>query len=324
MKSRIRRRRRRVVILGVATVVVMMVVVFSYLMIVSVPIETIRVSGAWALYPMMVRWGEEYEARNPGLRVDISGGGAGQGMTDVLNKLTDIGMVSRDIYPEEIANGAFWVGATKDAVVVTVNSNNPVLDELKDHGITVEQFIGIWITGNYSTWGEILDSENGENIHLLTRADACGAAQTWAKYLGYYQDDLLGTEIVGDPGVASEVARDRRALGYNNMNYAYDMETGEPVSGIAIVPIDINGDRAIDDDEDFYQNKSALIEAIQIGAYPSPPARDLNLVTKGTPDGIVKDFLIWILTDGQQYISEVGYVPLPQSKLDLELSKLGV
>ena len=56
---------------------------------------TIRVSGAWALYPMMVRWGEEFRKIHPKVRVDISAGGAGKGIADALAGLVDIGMVSR-------------------------------------------------------------------------------------------------------------------------------------------------------------------------------------------------------------------------------------
>ena len=58
---------------------------------------TIRVSGAWALYPMMVNWGEEFRKIHPKVRVDISAGGAGKGVADALAGLVDIGMVSREI-----------------------------------------------------------------------------------------------------------------------------------------------------------------------------------------------------------------------------------
>jgi phosphate transport system substrate-binding protein len=44
----------------------------------------ITMSGAYALYPMAVRWGEEFKKINPGVSFDIQGGGAGKGMTDVL------------------------------------------------------------------------------------------------------------------------------------------------------------------------------------------------------------------------------------------------
>ncbi|MCE8429450.1 MAG: hypothetical protein J5U19_13805, partial [Candidatus Methanoperedens sp.] len=45
---------------------------------------TISLSGAFALYPMAVRWGEEFQKLHPKVKVDISAGGAGKGMTDTL------------------------------------------------------------------------------------------------------------------------------------------------------------------------------------------------------------------------------------------------
>ena len=56
-------------------------------------------SGAFALYPMAVKWAEEFKKANPEVKIDISAGGAGKGMTDVLNNMFDIGMVYRDINP---------------------------------------------------------------------------------------------------------------------------------------------------------------------------------------------------------------------------------
>jgi phosphate transport system substrate-binding protein len=62
--------------------------------------------------------------------------------------------------------------------------------------------------------------------------------------------------------------------------------------------------------------------AVASGYYPSPPARELNLVTNGEPTGLVKDFLIWILSDGQKFVDDSGYIALPKDKLDEELGKL--
>ena len=91
---------------------------------------TVRVSGAWALYPMMVRWGEEFRKTYPDVRVDISAGGAGKGVADALSGLVDIGMVSREIKEEEIKQGATYVPVVKDAVFPTINSANPEVKKL--------------------------------------------------------------------------------------------------------------------------------------------------------------------------------------------------
>jgi ABC-type phosphate transport system substrate-binding protein len=161
-------------------------------------------------------------------------------------------------------------------------------------------------------------------LNVYTRSDACGAADTWAKYLGNYsREDLKGTGVYGDPGLAEAVKKDRLGIGYSNLNYAYDMAAGKQISGLRVIPIDLNDNGRIDADEDFYANKTVLIAAIAAGRYPSPPARDENLVAKDGFKGIAKEFVRWILTDGQEYCSEVGYIALSKEKVDNELTKLG-
>jgi phosphate transport system substrate-binding protein len=283
---------------------------------------TVTVSGAWALYPLMVRWGEEFQKLHPGVKFDISAGGAGKGMADALSEAVDIGMVSREIHREEIEKGAFWFAVTKDAVFPTVNEKNPVWEDLRQKGVSRETFIGIYITGEITTWGQVVDRpEVTDAIHVFTRSDACGAAATWAAYLGQKQEDLLGVGVYGDPGVLAAVIKDPLGMGFNNLNYAFDFQTGEPVAGARVVPIDINGDGQADPDE-AYDTKEQAINAVATGRYPSPPTRDLNLVTRGRPRGLVSTFIRWILTDGQKYVDEVGYVPLTEEKLNQELQKL--
>lgn len=284
---------------------------------------TITVSGAFALYPMMIRWSEEFHKLHPGVTFDVSAGGAGKGMADALAGAADIGMVSRPIFDEEIEKGAFWVGVAKDTVVCTVNAQNPVLEQLLAQGITRVTCEGIWITGEVTTWGQMVNSEAGDQIHVYTRADACGAAQVWADYLGgYSQEDLKGTAVQADPGLAEAVRQDALGIGYNNLNFAYDADTGRPVSGLQVVPLDLNENGQIDPEESFYDSKANLMKAIIEGRYPSPPSRALNLVTRGKPDGLVKIFIEWVMTEGQQYLEEVGYIQVSQEQLDAGLSKL--
>jgi phosphate transport system substrate-binding protein len=286
------------------------------------PTTTITVSGAWALYPMMIRWGEEYTTQNAHIRFDISAGGAGKGMTDALSGTVDIGMVSRAIYPEEIARGAFWVAVTKDAVFLTVSAENPVLDDLRQHGLTREALQALYITGEITTWGQLIGrTEVTDAIHVFTRSDAAGAPATWADYLGFKQEDLLGIGVYGDPGVLEAVIKDPLAVGYNNLNYAFDAETSLPMAGAYVVSIDLNNSGLIDPEEQV-QTKEQAIQAVAEGHYPAPPARDLHLVTKGKPSGVVRDFLRWVLTDGQMYLSEAGYIALPDNQLGQQLGKI--
>ncbi len=284
---------------------------------------TISLSGAWALYPMAVRWAEEFRKLYPEVRIDLSAGGAGKGITDVLNNMVDLGMVSREIYPEEIKKGAYPIAVTKDAVVPVINAANQALDILLSKGLKKNVGENIWITGMYKTWAQAFGIKGTTPIHVYTRSDACGAAEVWAKYFNKKQEDLLGSGVYGDPGLALAVKKDPLGIGYNNIGYAYDSKTKKQLAGIRVLPVDINNDGKITPDENFYDSIDDLITAIANGKYPSPPARDLYFVTHGKPQKeVVIKFLSWVLTEGQKYVNESGYITLSKEKVTGELKRI--
>ncbi|GIK10415.1 MAG: phosphate-binding protein [Anaerolineaceae bacterium] len=284
---------------------------------------TISVSGAFALYPMMTVWAEEFSRLHPGVQFDVQGGGAGKGMTDAIAGAVDIGMISRSIKPEEEAQGIFWVSVTKDAVFPIISEKNPVADGVMAKGITQEVFNKIYVTGEIVTWGQVIgDPSVTDEIHVFTRSDAAGAAEQWAKYSGgKAQEDLLGVGVNGEPPMVDTVMKDPLGIGYGNLNSIFDLSGGGLVPGILIPPIDINGNGQADADE-TYTVKEDAFGAVATGKYPSPPARFENLATKGKPTGLVLAFIQWILTDGQQYLEAAGYVPLTAEQQAESLAKL--
>lgn len=284
----------------------------------------ITLSGAFALYPLSVKWAEEFQKLHPRVTVNVSAGGAGKGMTDALSKMVDLGMYSKAVSPEEQAKGAWWIAVAKDAVLPTINANNPVLADLKKKGMTRQKFYDVFITGKIKTWGQAAGVSSRAELQVYTRSDACGAAEMWARYLnGKKQDDLQGLGVNGDPGVADAVRRSPEGIGFNNLGFVYEMSTRKRYAGMEVVPIDLNENGVIDPDEDFYATMDDVMKAINDGRYPSPPARDLYLVSGGKPSNpLVKAYLRWILTDGQKFVTEAGYVMIKPEQIASELQKL--
>jgi phosphate transport system substrate-binding protein len=284
----------------------------------------LSLSGAWALYPLALKWAEEFQRLNPGVRVDVQAGGAGKGIADALAGVVDIGMVSRDINPAEIAKGALAVAVAKDAVVPTISHANPFLAEITKRGLKKGEFAAIWISQTVGSWGQLIGGKTPEPIHVYTRSDACGAAETWAAYLGKRQEDLNGIGVYGDPGVAEAVKRDRLGIGFNNINFAYDARTKKPVEGLEICPIDLDGNGTLDPRERVYATRDDIIKAIAADVYPSPPARELFFVLKGKPQNpLLADFLRWVLQAGQEFVPDAGYLPLSKERLAQGLAAIG-
>jgi phosphate transport system substrate-binding protein len=283
----------------------------------------ISLSGAFALYPMAVKWAEEFKKINPRVKIDISAGGAGKGMTDVLNNMVDIGMVSRDISPEELKKGALPIAVCRDAVVGVVNSLNPAINEIMNKGLTAEKAGGIWFNGTFKFWNQLYAIKSAAPIHAYTRSDACGAAEIWSKFFKAKQEDLLGSAVYGDPGLALAIRKDPVGIGFNNICYAYDFVTRKPFKGIQVIPLDLNKNGKIDPDENFYDTLDQLIRAIAEGKYPSPPSRELFFVVHTQPKNkTAAAFLKWILTTGQKFVAESGCINLSEQQLAEQLKKI--
>ena len=283
----------------------------------------ISISGAFALYPLTVKWADEFEKLHPGVNIDISAGGAGKGMTDVLSDMVDLAMFSREVAPEEEAKGAWKIGVSKDAVLPTMNASHPHLAEIQERGITQHEFANIFLSPRETKWDAYLKSTPDKKINVYTRSDACGAAAMWAEFLGKKQEDLIGIGVFGDPGIADAVRNDVWGIGFNNVIYAYNISTRKKYENLEIIPIDLNENGKIDEDETFYNSLDDISQAIQNGIYPSPPARVLYLISNGKPTNkIAEEFLKFVLTEGQQYVHEAGYVKLDSVYLVNEYKKL--
>ncbi len=284
----------------------------------------ISISGAFALYPIVVLWSEDFKKLHPNVRFNISAGGAGKGISDVLSNMVDIGLVSRDLHKQELERGAYPVHVAKDAVVGTFNSAHPNADLLRSRGLSQQELIGVFVAKKYRLWSDIDPRFVKEPIEVYVRSDAAGAAETWAKFLGESQEGLKGVGIFGDPGLAQAIKDKPLAIGFNNINYVFDLKTKNTASGLAVMPIDINADGQIDPSENFYSNLDSLTSAVATNRYPSPPARDLTFVIRSDKKTkLLSEFIRFVLDKQQQgYLLENGYVPLSDALKEVELKKL--
>jgi phosphate transport system substrate-binding protein len=285
---------------------------------------SISFSGAFALYPLVQTWVTEYNKIHPEIRFDVQAGGAGKGLTDCLAGAVDVGMFSRELSDAEKEKGVWSLSVCKDAVLPTMNVKNPFYKDVQARGVKKEEFNAIFVDNSIKTWQQLLGKGAGaDNINVYTRADAAGAADSWAAFFGKKQENLKGIGVNADPGVADAVRKDIKGIGYNNTLFVFDQKTGNKLPGIDVVPIDVNGNGKIDPEENFYGNLNSFLQAVNDGNFPSPPARNLYFLTKGkTQKKELLDFFKWVLTDGQEFVHVAGYVPLPESTLNEQAQKL--
>ena len=85
---------------------------------------------------------------NSGVTIDVQQTGSGAGITAAVDGSCEIGMSSRELKEEEVAEGLTPVQIAIDGIAVIANQENPVA------GLTTEQIREIFL-GNITNWSEL-------------------------------------------------------------------------------------------------------------------------------------------------------------------------
>ncbi|MEC7584221.1 MAG: phosphate ABC transporter substrate-binding protein [Planctomycetota bacterium] len=254
--------------------------------------------GSDTMLEVAQSWSEQYRKVNPKTFVSVSGGGSGQGITAMIDGRVDIANCSRQIKPKEEA-AAKAKGQTPvqhkvgfDGIAIFVHKDNPI------ESISLEQLKQIYIEGGTITkWSELgvtMPEGAEDEIVVLSRQSNSGTYE-------YFRESILGKagkfrfgtrDLVGSKEVVETLINARTAMGYSGLAYATPQVKMVPVinkdSGAPVTP---------------------SIANVVDGSYPI--SRPLWMYTDGEPQGAVKEYLDWILSDdGQRVLRDSGYPPV--------------
>jgi len=284
---------------------------------------SIKIAGAYALFPLIVEMSENFMALHPGIVIEVSRAGTGEGITDILTKKSDLAMISRPLTDEEINQGIWTIPIAKDGVAPIVNQRNPYIQRLIDQGLTPEEFLRLFTSDKPLTWGEVTGTDAKEKVIVYTRADESGAAEVWADFLYKKPSDLRGVGVSGDEEMIKNIQENPLALGYCNFSYAFDLQTGERIKDIQIVPADLDFDNKIERKEMPFSNLEEAHRSLWLGFYPDNLCRELTIGSPGKPsDPVIVEFLRYVLGDGQASVEKTGFCPLNNVYLNYALDNL--
>jgi phosphate transport system substrate-binding protein len=264
----------------------------------------IQMRGSDSLVNVALGWAEEYEKVAPDVEVEVSGGGSAAGIAALIQGAVDIANASGPMRPSETeaaiahnpgrAPRATVVGV--DALAIYVHKENP-LEE-----ITLDQLRRIYAEdGDVTRWSQLGVSLAGvrkDSIVLVSRQSNSGTYEFFREHVLANKDFRLGSrELNGSKDIVALVGVTRAAIGFGGMGYA----TPE-VKTLKVSPW--SGAPAI----------APTVESASSHSYPL--ARPLLLYTLGEPQGAVRDYIDWILSDaGQRVVEASGYAPAPRQPL---------
>ncbi|MDP4222340.1 MAG: substrate-binding domain-containing protein [Bacteroidota bacterium] len=281
------------------------------------------ISGAYALYPLISNLADDFMRIQPGVRIEVTRMGTGEGITALLSKKCQIAMISRPLTNEEINEGIWVIPVAKDGVAPIVNQRNPFIEQLLNQGLSPQEFLQVFTSGKELTWGFALGTKAKEKINVYVRNDESGAADIFADFIYKKASDLKGIGVTGDDEMIRSIQEDPLGIGFCNFTYAFDVITGERKKDIQIIPSDLDFDNKIDKVEVPFTNLEAAHRSLWLGFYPDQLCRELTLGCLGKPtDPAVVAFLHYVLGEGQANVKKSGYCPLNNVYINYSLELL--
>src|SRR3972149_315940 len=256
----------------------------------------IQNKGSDTIVNLALAWAEAYQNVLPEVRISVTGGGSGTGLTALISGTVDIANASRKIKDEEIAaaeaNGIEPVEhvIARDAIAVIVNPQNPI------NQLSLEDIARIY-RGEVSNWSELggedrpivrLSRETNSGTHVYFLEEVVRLGDPENKEI-FSADTLL---LPSSEGIIAEVSDNPNAIGYDGLGYV----THE----VKMLAVTASADKP-------YVLPS--VESVNNGQYPI--SRDLYMYTRADAPQTVLEYLAWIVSpEAQKIVTRLGFVPI--------------
>jgi phosphate transport system substrate-binding protein len=230
--------------------------------------------------------------------VEVSGGGSGVGIAALIKGTVDIATSSRNMKPSEVEQAKKNTGKEAkeiivghDALAVYVHPSNPLNE------ITIDQLAQIFAeNGAVTKWeqlGVTIPGVKDGEIVRVSRQSSSGTYEFFREHVLGNKDFKSGSrDMNGSKEVVELVSTTPTAIGYSGMGYATPQVKMLKVAAKEGAP-------AFPPSVENALNKSY------------PIARSLQIYTLGEPQGAIKAFVDWTLSEaGQKIVETSGYVPL--------------
>jgi phosphate transport system substrate-binding protein len=312
--------------------------------------DAVRINGAGATFPNPIyqKWFAEYRKLHPDVEINYQSQGSGAGIQQLTKQTVFFGATDAPMTAAQLKNAPGQVVHLPTVIGAVVPIYNlPVTAGLSFSGpVLADIFLGKITKWNDPALARLNPGLTlpATDITVAHRADGSGTTFVWVDYLGRVSSDWktrvgVGNSVNwptgvggrGNEGVAGLVKQTPGAIGYVELIYALQNKiahgavqnaAGESVKASIQSVTAAAGEAAKAMPADF---RMSIANARGSGVYPIASFTWILLYADAKDKGHAKtmvDFMRWALTDGQKFAPALGYAPLPEAIVQLELTAL--
>jgi hypothetical protein len=274
-----------------------------------------NLTGAKFTFSLIEKWVSEYNKVNPQAPVIINtkqNADAAQTLKVAAYQVPDSDLLANQIIS--------YVG--RYALIPVSNKQNPILAKVGKSGLSKKALKKLLFDESDIFTEDQQDSKSKYIATVYSRESQAPTTIVLAKYFGARPVDLKGKKVLGDDiYLLNAIKKDTTGVTYNSISYTYDLQSRKLRSDIALLPLNIRA-----------QQKEALnsldldniISLLEKSSVENIPVQNFGLVlTKEQINNkTLRSFLKWVVTNGQNYNHEAGFLSLDESTLSAQQSQL--
>ncbi len=290
----------------------LLVVLLSLFAITSNGQETLTISGTKFTYPLIEKWISEYAKVHSELKITLvqKSGNA---------KVADLNIIAHQPAKEELQENQEIIYAGRYALLPATNQHNSIFAALPKKGLNKKELDKLFFeVVNYDDEAKVENPKFTATIY--SRENQACSSIALAGYFGHVSSEIRGKKVTGDDiYLLTAVKKDSIGLTYNNLGYLYDVNSRKLKDGLALLPLDLKRD-AKDVLTGDLDNVIATLEKNKIETIPVEKFGFIYSQQNERKE--VSDFLRWVLSDGQKYNHQEGFLNLDKEVLAEQANRL--
>jgi ABC-type phosphate transport system substrate-binding protein len=268
--------------------------------------DVIRIKSVKFALPLVEQWISGYAKVNPNARIVIAD-------KDVDSNEIDIQLLISDVQRDSLYSNQFYSSVGRYAILPIAGKNNTLLDDLNKKKLNSKRLKELFFEKDMLD-DDYEPAKEKYNATVYSGYTLSSVTQPFAVHFGYEPSNLKGKKISGDDiYLINAVQKDDTGVSFNNLNYLYDLNSRQLKKELAILPLDLKKEYSEILAESDLDKLIGLLEDKTIELIP---VEELSFVLQNQIDPAVKDFLKWVLSEGQSYNHQYGFLNLDAKTLN--------
>jgi ABC-type phosphate transport system substrate-binding protein len=266
--------------------------------------RVLYIESAKYTLPLLEKWVDEYNKTNPEVPVEWA-----EKNTEKIDLRIVADAETENKSLNEAGEVITYVG--RSALLPVTTKENPLYEQIAKKKFGKKELKRLFFADDLLGEEDTSKDKFKEQLTVYSGSGKASGTTFFASYFGHSASDFRGKKIQGDDiYLLHAISKDPTGITFNNLSYIYDLKDRQLKDPIALLPLDIKKDQLKVIKSENLDETLSLLENEKVELVPL-----LNIGFAYNEQADAQPFLKWIITEGQKFNHEFGFLQVDEQTL---------